>query len=151
MKRTLLSILYSMLLLFSIPSFAGDHLIKVESQHSVKDTADKFIQLVDDKGLRFFSRIDHAANAADVGLQLTPTEVILFGNPKVGTKLMLCAPTVAIDLPQKALIWEADNGTVWLAYSNPAFIKERHSIEACDAILEKITSLLAGLAAAATD
>ncbi len=123
----------------------------MESQHSVTDTADKFSQLVEDKGLRLFTRIDHAANAAGVDLQLKPTEVILFGNPKVGTQLMHCAPTVAIDLPQRVLIWEADDGTVWLAYSNPAFIQELHSIEGCDSIIGKVTALLAGLAAAATE
>lgn len=139
------------LLIFTMPTFAHDHLITVESQHSVKNTADKFVQLVEDKGLRLFARIDHSENAAGVDLELRPTEVILFGNPNAGTLLMQCAATVAIDLPQKALVWEDADGTVKLAYSNPAFMKELHAIEGCDPVLEKITGLLASLAAAATE
>ena len=138
------------LLLFTMPTFAHDHLITVDSQHSVADTANKFTKLVEDKGLRLFARIDHAANAAGVDLELKPTEVILFGNPNAGTVLMQCAPTVAIDLPQKVLVWEDADGSVKLAYSNPAFMKELHAIEGCDPVLQKITGLLAGLAAAAT-
>ena len=139
------------LLLFAMPTFASQHLITKESQHSVQDTANKFAQLVQHKGLRLFARIDHAANAAGVGLELRPTELILFGNPSAGTALMQCAATVAIDLPQKALVWEDQAGKVWLAYPNPAFIKELHAIEACDPVLDKIKGLLAGLAKAATE
>jgi len=140
----------AILLLFTMPTFANQHLITLESQHSAKDTADKFAQIVEDKGLRLFARIDHSANAAGVDLDLKPTEVILFGNPNAGTVLMQCAATVAIDLPQKVLVWEGADGKVWLAYNNPAFMKELHAIEGCDPVLEKITGLLAGLAAAAT-
>lgn len=133
-----------------MPTFANDHLITLESQHSVAETANKFAQLVEDKGLRLFARIDHTANAASVDLELKPTEVILFGNPNAGTVLMQCAATVAIDLPQKVLVWEDDNGKVSVSYTNPAFMKELHKIEGCDDVLEKITGLLAGLSAAAT-
>jgi len=138
------------ILLFTMPTFANDHLITLESSHSVKDTADKFAQLVEQKGLRLFARIDHAANAAGVELELKPTEVILFGNPNAGTILMQCAATVAIDLPQKVLVWEEADGKVQLAYPNPAFMKELHSIEGCDPVLTKITDLLSTLAEAAT-
>ena len=134
-----------------MPTFAHDHLITVESKHSVADTANKFAQLIEDKGLRLFARIDHANNAAGVDLELKPTEVILFGNPNAGTVLMQCAATVAIDLPQKVLIWEDGQGKVQLAYTNPAFMKELHNIEGCDPVLEKITGLLASLAATATE
>lgn len=134
-----------------MPSYAHDHLTTVTSAHSVKDTADKFAQLVEAKGLTLFARIDHTANAKGVGLELAPTELVLFGNPNVGTKLMQCAPTVAIDLPQKALVWEDADGHVKLAYNTPAYLKDVHSIEGCDPVIEKITTLLAGLAAAATE
>lgn len=139
------------ILLFSMPTYANDHLITLESQHSVKATADKFVQLVEDKGLRLFARIDHAANADGVGLELKPTEVVLFGNPNAGTVLMQCAATMAIDLPQKVLVWQGEDDKVRLAYPNPAFMKELHAIEGCDPVLEKITGLLASLAAAATE
>ncbi len=134
-----------------MPSYAHDHLTIVASAHSVKDTADKFAQLVEAKGLTLFARIDHTANAKGVGLELAPTELVLFGNPNVGTKLMQCAPTVAIDLPQKALVWEDADGHVKLAYNTPTHLKDVHSIEGCDPVIEKITILLAGLAAAATE
>ena len=97
-----------------------------------------------------FARIDHAANAAGVDLELPATEVILFGNPAAGTKLMQCAPSIAIDLPQKALVWEDADKNVWLAYPNVAFLKELHSIEGCDPVLEKVSALLANLAASAS-
>lgn len=133
-----------------MPTFASDHLITLESQNSVADTANKFAQLVEEKGLRLFARIDHAANAASADLELNPTEVILFGNPNAGTVLMQCAASAAIDLPQRVLVWQDANGKVSLSYTNPAFMKELHKIEGCDPVLEKITGLLAGLSAAAT-
>ena len=139
------------LLLFTMPTFANEYLITVESNHSVEDTANNFANLVEQKGLRLFARIDHAQNAAAVDLELKPTEVILFGNPLAGTALMKCAETVAIDLPQKVLVRENDDGKVLLSYSNPAFMKELHAIEGCDPVLEKITGLLANLAEAATN
>lgn len=125
-------------------------LITLKSNYSVAETADRFEATVKEKGLSFFIRIDHSANALKAELELDPTQIILFGNPKAGTPLMKCAPTVAIDLPQKALFWADDNGDVWLSYNNPAYIKERHNIEGCDPVLEKITGLLNTLAVAAT-
>ena len=138
------------LLVFTMPTFANDHLITLPSQHSVKTTADRFVANIQEKGLTLFTRIDHAANASSVDLKLPATEVILFGNPNAGTKLMQCAPTMAIDLPQKVLVWEDADKQVWLAYPNPAFLQELHAIEGCDPILEKISGLLAALAASAT-
>lgn len=138
------------LLIIAMPSFAHEHLVTIESNLSVKETADRFEALVKEKGLTFFSRINHAANAKAADLELNPTELILFGNPKVGTLLMQCEATVAIDLPQKALIWQDDNAKVWLAYNNPEHIKERHGLKGCDAVIEKISGLLNGLALVAT-
>ena len=133
-----------------MPSFAQDHLITLKSQHSVADTANNFAKLIDDKGLRLFARIDHAANAAGVDLELPPTQVILFGNPNAGTVLMQCSATVALDLPQKVLVSEDQSGDVWLSYTSPAYMKELHNIEGCDPVLEKITGLLKALSEAAT-
>ncbi len=124
-------------------------LIIVDSQHSVTDTADRLAKLIEDKGLNLFARIDHTENAKKVDLELAPTEVIIFGNPLVGTKLMQCAPTMAIDLPQKALVWQDADGNTKIAYNNPMHMKQLHSIEGCDPILEKVSGLLAGLAKAA--
>lgn len=146
MKKFILTLL----LLISMPTIAQHHLITLESPHSPKETADRYAALVVEKGLTLFARIDHSANAASAELELAPTELILFGNPKVGTLLMQCAPTVAIDLPQKALVWQSTDGTTKLAYTDPAYMKDIHKIEGCDPIIEKVSNLLAGLAQAAT-
>ncbi len=145
MKNLLLLILATL----TMPTFANDHLIVQQSPYSVTETADRFSDAVQAKELKLFARIDHAANAAGAELELAPTQVILFGNPKVGTLLMQCAPTMAIDLPQKALIWQdADNNTQ-LAYPDPHYMKELHNMEGCDAIVDKVSNLLKMLAAEA--
>lgn len=149
--KKLLSILTTTTLLFTMPTFANDHLIVQPSPYSVSETADRFVNLINEKGLTLFARIDHSANAQKAELELAPTEVILFGNPKAGTPLMQCAPTMAIDLPQKALVWQDADGNTQFAYPNPAFMKELHNIEGCDPVLEKISGLLASLAAQTTD
>jgi uncharacterized protein (DUF302 family) len=125
-------------------------LITVKSSHSVKDTADKLATILQSKGMTVFARIDHAAGAQKVGLELRPTELVIFGNPKIGSVLMQCAQSVAIDLPQKILIWEDDQGTTWLGYNDPEYLKKRHSIEGCDAVLKKVAGALGNFAAAAS-
>jgi uncharacterized protein (DUF302 family) len=133
-------------------SFASavESLIRIESSYSAKETADRFESIVKDKGLTLFARIDHQRNASGVNLELRATEVIIFGNPKVGTPLMHCAQEVAIDLPQKVLISEDSNHKVWLSYNNPAYLKERHDIQGCDMVLNKISTVLNKLSTAAT-
>lgn len=125
-------------------------LVTVESNHSVKDTADKLEAVLKSKGMTVFTRIDHAAGAKKVGKELRPTELVIFGNPKIGTPLMQCAQSVAIDLPQKMLIWQDDKGTTWLGYNDPAHLQKRHNIEGCDAVLKKVTGALGKFATAAT-
>ena len=135
----------------SMTTLAQNGLITIESQHSVNVTADRFEQLVNDKGLTLFTRIDHEKNAAGVELELRPTQVILFGNPVAGTALMNCAQTIAIDLPQKALFWEDADGKSWISYNDPYYLKEQHSMQGCDAVLEKVSGLLSKLTAAAAE
>jgi len=125
-------------------------LIILKSKESVAVTADRFEQLLKDRELNLFARINHAGNAVKVDLELRPTELFLFGNPVAGTILMREEQTAAIDLPQKTLIWEDHDGQVWLAYNDPNYIKQRHGLKDCDAVLEKISTLLAGLAKSAT-
>ncbi|MBQ0832626.1 DUF302 domain-containing protein [Marinobacter sp.] len=129
---------------------AADGLIAVKSNHSVVATADKLEAVLNDKGMTIMNRINHGAGAESAGLELRPTELVIFGNPKVGTPLMQCVQSVAIDLPQKALIWEDENGQVWLGYNDPAYLKARHGIEGCDAVLAKVSGALATFAEAAT-
>ena len=94
-----------LIFLFVSTASADPGLIRIKSAHNVKNTADRLEDIVQKKGMRVFLRINHAENARKVGQDLRPTELLIFGNPKVGAPLMQCSQTVAIDLPQKALIW----------------------------------------------
>ena len=138
------SIIPTLLLAFFIatPAAAGEGMVSVKSAHSVSTTADRLEKVLEAKGMKVFARVDHAAGAASVGQSLPPTELVIFGNPKVGTQLMLCSPSVAIDLPMKALIWEDGNGDTWIAYNDPAFLKLRHDTQGCDAVLERVAGAL---------
>ena len=127
---------------------ASDGLVKSESNYSVKETADRFEDIAKSKGLTLFARVDHQKNAASVNLELRPTEVIIFGNPKVGTPLMQCAQDVAIDLPQKVMVSEDNNKKVWLTYNNPTYLMERHQIQGCDEVIKKISGVLSKLSEA---
>tara|TARA_R110000803_G_scaffold104672_3_gene172848 strand:+ start:129 stop:593 length:465 start_codon:yes stop_codon:yes gene_type:complete len=129
---------------------AAEGLIVVKSNQSVAATADKLEAVLSENGMKIMNRINHAAGAESAGLELRPTEVVIFGNPKVGSPLMQCAQSVAVDLPQKALIWEDDGGQVWLGYNDPEYLKTRHAIEGCDAALAKVSGALAKFASAAT-
>lgn len=125
-------------------------MITLKSSHNVTKTADRLEALLKAKGMKIFTRIDHAAGAKSVGKNLRPTELVVFGNPKIGTPLMQCAQTVALDLPQKALIWEDEQGSVWFTYNNPAYLAQRHSIMGCEAVLNKINGALGKFATKAT-
>ncbi|PKH32624.1 DUF302 domain-containing protein [Shewanella sp. ALD9] len=138
------------MLITSTHAFAVESLITVESHYSAKETADRFESIIKDKGFTVFSKIDHQKNAAGVNLTLRPTEVIIFGNPNIGTQLMQCNQLVAIDLPQKVLISEDADNKVWLSYNNPEYIKQRHSIAGCDKVINKISGVLNTLSIAAT-
>ncbi|MBT8369300.1 MAG: DUF302 domain-containing protein [Deltaproteobacteria bacterium] len=138
------------LILLSTPIYAESGLISVKSPHDVKTTADRLESTLKQKGMNVFIRINHAQGAQKVGMELRPTELIIFGNPKVGTPLMQCAQSVAIDLPQKALIWQDEKGQVWLSYNNPNYLVERHEISGCDAVVKKIEGAVGKFAKAAT-
>ena len=129
---------------------ASEGMITLKSAYSVKQTTDRLDSLLRSKGMTVMKRIDHAAGAASVGKQLRPTELLIFGNPKIGTPLMQCNPNVAIDLPQKALIWEDDSGQVWLAYNDPKYLALRHDLRGCEEVLDRVSTALGNFAAAAT-
>ena len=105
-------------------------LIHLPSKHSVEDTLQRLEELLKQKGVALFARIDHSGEAAKVGLEMRPTKLLIFGSPKAGTPLMQAAPTVAFDLPLKALFWQDADGKVWLTYNNPAYLQQRHGIPA---------------------
>ena len=129
---------------------AGNGLISVKSSHDVKVTADRLENILNQKGMNVFIRINHAAGAAKAGKELRPTELIVFGNPKVGTPLMQCSQSVAIDLPQKALIWQDDKGLVWLTYNDPEYLSVRHGLKGCSEVIKKVQKALNNFARAAT-
>lgn len=146
--RSLIALLSGFI--FSTVALA-DGMVNVQSKHDVVTTADKLEAVLKSKGMTVFNRIDHSAGAASVGHELRPTQLLIFGNPKVGSPLMKCAQSVAIDLPQKALIWEDEKGTVWLSYNDPAYLEDRHVIEGCDEVLKKVSGALAKFSKAATE
>ena len=137
-------------LLLTTSTYADSGLISVKSTHDVKTTADRLEGLPKQKGMKVFIRINHAQGAQKIGKELRPTELIIFGNPKVGTPLMQCAQSVAIDLPQKALIWQNAQGQVWLSYNDPNYLVERHGIEGCGEVINKVKGALGKFAKAAT-
>lgn len=128
----------------------GDGLIRTKSTHSVPETIDRLDKAATEAGMRVFARIDHAAGAAQVDMELRPTLLLIFGNPRGGTPLMIANQTAGIDLPVKALAWEDADGQVWLAYNDPAYIAERHKLgpDAAQAV-EAMTNGLAALSAKA--
>jgi len=131
-------------------AFAGNGIVSVKSSHDVKTTVNRLVQSLTNKGMTVFTRIDHAAGAAKVGKTLRPTELVVFGNPKVGTPLMQCDQGAAIDLPQKALIWEDGSGQVWLSYNDPNYLAQRHDLSKCAEVVKKIEQALGNFAAMAT-
>lgn len=149
MNKTIHALLLAFLFC-AAPVLAGDGLITVRSQHDVKTTADRLESALREKGMTVFIRIDHAQGAQGVGKELRPTELVIFGNPKVGTPLMQESQTTGIDLPQKALIWEDAAGDVWFTYNDPAYLAGRHHVKDCDEALRKIATALGNFSSAAT-
>ena len=145
-------VLYTITALFLLASlsYADNGVISVKSSHEVKATADRLENTLKQKGMTVFIRINHAAGAQKVGKKLRPTELVVFGNPKVGTPLMLCSQSMAIDLPQKALIWEDQEGTVWFSYNDPNYLVERHGITGCAEVIKKLEKALSNFVKAAT-
>jgi len=136
---------------FIVATAAADNgLISVKSSHDVKVTADRLENILSQKGMTVFIRINHAAGARKVGKKLRPTELVVFGNPKVGTPLMQCNQSVAIDLPQKALVWRDDKEQVWLTYNDPNYLAQRHGLGECAEVIKKVEKALSNFAKAAT-
>ncbi|HMH15110.1 MAG TPA: DUF302 domain-containing protein [Edaphobacter sp.] len=103
-------------------------IITHSSPYSVSDTLDRLESILRGKNITIFTRVDHSGEAEKAGLQMPPTQLLIFGSPKGGTPIMLAAPLSAIDLPLKALAWQDTKGKVWLSYNDPQFLKTRHSV-----------------------
>ena len=119
------------------PSNSG--IVTLPSPHSVDETLQRLEALVATKGLTTFALIDHSGEAIKAGLSMPPTKLLIFGSPKSGTPLMIASPTLALDLPLKALIWNDADGAVWLSYNSPEYLKQRHNIP--DDLLHNISGI----------
>lgn len=159
--------MYRLLMRFALPLFsfalanaalaADNGLITVQSRYSVKETITRFEEAVRDKGslgFMVFTEIDHAAAAKKFGLTMRPRTVIVFGNPKLGTPVMVKSPTLAIDVPPKALVWEDDQGKVWLTYNSAEYLAKviyvRHGLPAKQPWVQNLAGALKTFAAHAT-
>ena len=103
-------------------------IVNKPSKHSVDDTLGKLQNILEAKGIAVFALVDHSGEAAKVGMKMRPTKLLIFGNPKGGTPLMLAAPSIAIDLPLKILIWQDEQEKVWVSYNTPEYLAERHGL-----------------------
>lgn len=108
----------------------GKGLIDLPSNHSVDETVTKLEGILQAKGITLFALVDHSGEAAKAGMKMRPTKLLIFGNPRAGTPVMLAAPSSAIDLPLKILVWEDDQGKVWITYNSPTYLQTRHNLPA---------------------
>lgn len=106
----------------------GKGIIDRPSTHSVDQTVDRLKTILEAKGVTLFAFVDHSGEAEKVGMKMPPTKLLVFGSPKAGTPIMLAAPSIAIDFPLKILVWEDQQGKVWVSYNSPEYLKERHGV-----------------------
>lgn len=129
---------------------AADGLITMRSSHGPKDTMDRLEAQVKAKGMTVFACIDHAAGAAEAGLPLRPTDLLIFGNAKAGTPLMQAEQAIGIDLPLKMLVWQDASGATWLSYNDPTWLAKRHGLAGgSEAAVKAMAAALDGIARAA--
>jgi uncharacterized protein (DUF302 family) len=114
-------------------------IVHVSSKYSVPETLERLQSVVKSRGLTVFARIDFSSDAAKAGLRMHPTQLLIFGNPKSGTPLMVASPSIALDLPLKALAWEGGDGKVWLSYNQPEYLKQRHGLP--DELMKNISGI----------
>lgn len=134
----------------SVAIAGDDGMITKKSAYSVKETLDRLENVLKKKGITVALRWSHSDNGNKVGIPLRPTELLIFGNPKLGTNFFTSKQTAGIDLPMKALAWEDEKGQVWLTYNDPAYIAKRHGINDRDEVKKKMTGALDKLTTKAT-
>ena len=139
MKRHFVAVIS---LFFLTSASAGDGLVSKKSGVGVEETLDRLEAVLEKKGITIFSRVSHTAGAADAGIELRPTELLIFGNPKLGSHFFTSRQTAGIDLPMKALAWEDADGQVWLTYNDPQYIADRHGISDREEIVRKMSNAL---------
>ncbi len=126
----------------SLSLAAGDGIIKKQSQYSVTETLDRLENILKKKGISVAVRWDHGRKAQQAGITLPETEILIFGNPKLGSPLMQSNQQIGLDLPMKALAYKDEQGKVWLVYNDPAYLKQRHGITKHDPIFKKMSAAL---------
>ena len=144
MLRTLIALVLALLLATPVAA-EPEGLISKPSPYSVSETLDRLEARLTAKGIAIVTRWDHAARAAGVGIELRPTELLLFGNPALGSHFFTSNQTAGIDLPMKALAWQDADGQVWLSYNDPAYLAARHGITDRDEVVARMQKALAGL------
>jgi uncharacterized protein (DUF302 family) len=137
--------------LFATGAMAEDveGLVKIKSEHSVKVTLDRLEKVLKSKGITIAMRWNHSAKAKKVGIEMRDTELLVFGNPKLGSHIMTAEQTAGIDMPLKALAWKDASGQVWLGYNDPAYIAKRHHITDREDVVKKMSNALAAMTAKA--
>jgi uncharacterized protein (DUF302 family) len=123
-------------------------IVDTPSHHSVDQTVERLRGILQAKGVALFALVDHSGEAEKVGIKMPPTKLLIFGSPKAGTPLMLAAPSIAIDLPLKLLVWEDVHGKAWVSYNSPVYLQERHNLP--PELLQNI-AMIETLAAKATE
>jgi len=137
-------------LLLPLTAHAGDGMVTLDSPYGVGETMDRLEKTVSEKGFRVFARVDHAGGAKGVGLELRPTQLLIFGNPKKGTLMMQSNQTAAIDLPMKYLVWQDAAGKVHVGWNDPAWMAARHHITDREKLVQGMSGALKKFATLAT-
>ena len=118
---------------------ADSGIVDIATAHSVDEVVNKLTRALESAGIKLFALIDHSGEAAKMGMTMAPTKLLIFGNPKAGTPLMLASPSIAIDLPLKILVWQDSADQVWVSYNAPDYLKRRHGIP--DHLLQNIAGI----------
>jgi uncharacterized protein (DUF302 family) len=149
--KLLVAFLVMLLVGFASVSVADDNgLVTKKSNYSVKETLDRLEGVLKEKGITIALRWSHSDNGNKVGIPLRPTDLLIFGNPKLGTNMFTSKQTAGIDFPMKALAWEDEKGQVWLTYNDPSYLAKRHGIADRDEVVKKMTGALDKFTSAAT-
>lgn len=148
MKTVLIS-LFALALSQTAP--AADGLVTKASKYPVAATMDRIESVAKEKGMIIFARIDHGAGAEKMGLKMPAAQVLVFGNPKGGTPLMLAAPSAALDLPLRVAVWEDAQGKVWVGYNSVSYVKDRHGITGKDELVKTLDGVLDGITGKAVE
>jgi uncharacterized protein (DUF302 family) len=128
-----------------MPSQEANGIVNVPSSHSVSETVMRLETVLAEKGVKIFALIDHSGEAGLAGMTMRPTKLLIFGSPKAGTPLMLAAPTIAIDLPLKLLVWEDEPGNAWISFNSVEYLRDRHHLP------QELTAAIAVVAALASN